>query len=163
MRSMHSPLVSPEYISRSASTLTHHRTISGCGLSPGTSVVDYGSMRSDSRVESALTVRAPDRGGSPPLTPFPPWVSEEEDEGDEECENRTWEGSTTRTDGKRHSYDGSHVPVTIVRVEGRWVVSSVIHGLVLALQFTVTLGVFSALMWITVWKENEPGNDFDDW
>ncbi|KAM0226388.1 hypothetical protein ACHAQD_000308 [Fusarium lateritium] len=163
MRSAHSSLVSPEYLSRSASTLTHHRAISGSCLSPGTSVVDYGSMRSDSRAESALTVRAPERGGSPPLTPFPPWVSEEEDEGDEDCENRTWEGSTTRTDGKRHSYDGSHVPLTIVRVEGRSVVSSVIHGLVLALQFTVTLGVFSALMWITVWKEDEPGNDFGDW
>ena len=55
------------------------------------------------------------------------------------------------------------MPVTIVRVGGRWVVSSVIHGLVLVLQFAVTLGVFSALMWITVWKENEPGNDFDNW
>lgn len=117
-------------------------------------------MHSEARTESALTIRPPtERGGTPPLTPFPPWVSEEEDEGDEECENRTWENSTT----KRHSYDGGHVPVTIVRVEGRWVVSSVIHGLVLVLQFAVTLGVFSALMWITVWKENEPGNDFDNW
>lgn len=117
-------------------------------------------MHSEARTESALTIRPPtERGGTPPLTPFPPWVSEEEDEGDEECENRTWENSTT----KRHSYDGGHVPVTIVRVEGRWVVSSVIHGLVLVLQFAVTLGVFNALMWITVWKENEPGNDFDNW
>lgn len=119
-------------------------------------------MHSDKRTESALTIRPPttlERGGSPPLTPFPPWVSEEEVEGDEEGENRTWEGSTT----KRHSYDGGHVPVSIVRVEGRWVVSSVVHGLVLVLQFAVTLGVFGALMWITVWKENEPGNDFDNW
>jgi hypothetical protein len=53
--------------------------------------------------------------------------------------------------------------VTIMRVEGRWVVISVVHGLVLVLQFAVTLGVFSALMWVTVWKENEPGNDFDNW
>ncbi|KAF4447502.1 hypothetical protein F53441_8986 [Fusarium austroafricanum] len=170
--SMRSSLVSPEMLSRSASTITHHRNLSATGPSPGTSLasIDYGSMHSDARgdstrAESALTIRASttlDRGGSPPLTPFPPWVSEE-DEGDGECENRTWEGSTTRTDGKRHSYDGGHVPVTIVRVEGRWVVSSVIHGLVLALQFAVTLCVFSALMWITVWKENEPGNDFDNW
>ncbi|KAF5670522.1 hypothetical protein FHETE_4429 [Fusarium heterosporum] len=163
MRPTRSSLASPEYLSRSASTLTHHRTISGSGLSPGTSVIDYGSMRSDSRAESSLTIRPTERGGSPPLTPFPPWVSEEEDEGDEDCRNRTWEGSTTRMDGKRHSYDGSHVPLMFVRVEGRWVVSSVIHGLVLVLQFTVTLAVFGALMWITVWKENEPGNDFDEW
>jgi hypothetical protein len=161
--SMRSSLVFPDLLSRSASSATHHRNISGSGPSPGTSLasIDY-----PSRAESALTIRAPtahERGGSPPLTPFPPWVSEEEDEGDGECENRNWEGSMTRTDGKRHSYDGGHVPVTIMRVEGRWVVSSVVHGLVLVLQFAVTLGVFSALMWVTVWKENEPGNDFDNW
>ncbi|KAH7185885.1 uncharacterized protein B0J16DRAFT_372641 [Fusarium flagelliforme] len=162
-RLTHSSLVSPEFITRSASASSpqHHRTVSGSRPSP--SSIDYGSMHSEARTESALTVRPPtstlERGGTPPLTPFPPWVSEEEDEGDEECENRTWENSTT----KRHSYDGGHVPVTIVRVEGRWVVSSVIHGLVLVLQFAVTLCVFSALMWITVWKENEPGNDFDNW
>ncbi|RGP77487.1 hypothetical protein FLONG3_4406 [Fusarium longipes] len=160
----HSSLVSPELLSRSASTTLphhqHHRNISASRPSP--SSIDYGSMHSEARAESALTIRPPttlERGGSPPLTPFPPWVSEEEDEGEDECENRTWEGSTT----KRHSYDGGHVPVTILHVEGRWVVSSVMHGLVLALQFAVTLGVFGALMWITVWKENEPGNDFDDW
>ncbi|KAF5667780.1 integral peroxisomal membrane [Fusarium circinatum] len=161
--SMRSSLVSPDLLSRSASSATHHRNISASGPSPGTSLasIDY-----PSRAESALTIRAPttlERGGSPPLTPFPPWVSEEEDEGDGDCENRNWEGSTTRTDGKRHSYDGGHVPVSISRVEGRWVVSSVVHGLVLVSQFVVTLGVFSALMWVTVWKENEPGNDFDNW
>ncbi|QPC69591.1 hypothetical protein HYE68_000343 [Fusarium pseudograminearum] len=164
-RSTHSSLFSPDLLPRSASAVPHHqqhhRNISVSRPSP--SSIDYGSMHSEARAESALTVRPPttlERGGSPPLTPFPPWVSEEEDEGEEECENRTWgENSTT----KRHSYDGGHVPVTILRVEGKWVVSSVIHGLVLALQFAVTLGVFSALMWITVWKENEPGNDFDNW
>ncbi|KAJ4254387.1 hypothetical protein NW762_009982 [Fusarium torreyae] len=164
LRSPRSSLLSPDLLSRSASTVAHHRNISGSGPSPGTSLqsADYGSLRSENRAESSLTVRPPtniERGGSPPLTPFPPWVSEDEDE---ECETRAWEGYTTRTD-KRQSYDGGHVPVTIVRVEGRWIVSSVIHGLVLALQFTVTLGVFSALMWVTVWKENEPGNDFDEW
>ncbi|XEV04230.1 hypothetical protein FSHL1_009517 [Fusarium sambucinum] len=164
-RSTHSSLFSPDLVPRSASTAPHHpqhhRNISIFRPSP--SSIDYGSIHSEARTESALTIRPPtttlSRGGSPPLTPFPPWVSEEEDEGDEECENRTWENSTT----KRHSCDGGHVPVTILRVEGKWVVSSVIHGLVLALQFAVTLGVFSALMWITVWKENEPGNDFDNW
>ncbi|CAG7562130.1 unnamed protein product [Fusarium equiseti] len=137
-RSTHSSLVSSEFITRSvsASSPQHHRTVSGSRPSP--SSIDYGSMHSEARTESALTIRPPtstlERGGTPPLTPFPPWVSEEEDEGDEECENRTWENSTT----KRHSYDGGHVPVTIVRVEG-------------------------SLLWITVWKENEPGNDFDNW
>ncbi|UZP37212.1 hypothetical protein NXS19_005028 [Fusarium pseudograminearum] len=136
-RSTHSSLFSPDLLPRSASAVPHHqqhhRNISVSRPSP--SSIDYGSMHSESRAESALTVRPPttlERGGSPPLTPFPP-------------------------------YDGGHVPVTILRVEGKWVVSSVIHGLVLALQFAVTLGVFSALMWITVWKENEPGNDFDNW
>ncbi|KAF4345921.1 hypothetical protein FBEOM_63 [Fusarium beomiforme] len=163
--SMRSSIVSPNILSRSASTATHHRSISASGPSPGTSLasIDYRS-----RTESALTIRAPatlERGGTPPLTPFPPWVSdeEEEDESDGDCENRNWERSTTRTDGKRHSYDGGNVSVTIARVEGRWIVSSVIHGLVLVLQFAVTLGVFSALMWVAVWKKNEPGNDFDNW
>ncbi|KAF5648358.1 integral peroxisomal membrane [Fusarium sp. NRRL 52700] len=99
--SMRSSLVSPDLLSRSASSATYHRNISGFGPSPGTSLasIDY-----PSRAESALTIRAPttlERGDSPPLTPFPPWVSEEEDEGGEDCENRNWEGSTTRTDGKR--------------------------------------------------------------
>ncbi|KAF5022028.1 hypothetical protein F66182_5911 [Fusarium sp. NRRL 66182] len=152
-RSARSSLVSPDLPSRSASAFTHHRAISNSGPSPGTSLqsADYGSML---RAESAQTVRAQERDRSPPLTPFPPWVSEDD--------QRVWEGSTMRIDGKGQSYyDGQ--PVTIVRFEGRWVVSSVVHGLVLALQFTVTLGVFSALMWVTVWEENEPGNDFDDW
>ncbi|GKT98015.1 hypothetical protein FLAG1_00788 [Fusarium langsethiae] len=164
-RSTHSSLFSPDLLPCSASTAPHHHHQHHRNLSvprPSPSSIGYGSLHSEARTESVLTIRPPttvERGRSPPLTPFPPWVSEEEDEGDEECENRTWENSTT----KRHSYDGGHVPVTILRVEGKWVVSSVIHGLVLVLQFAVTLGVFSALMWITLWKENEPGNDFDNW
>ncbi|EEU47261.1 uncharacterized protein NECHADRAFT_77531 [Fusarium vanettenii 77-13-4] len=105
--------------------------------------------------------------GTPPLTPFPPfarWVSDDEDNS---CDVRRWEESvqrsTSQMDNKQHSYDGRHVPVTIVRLEGRWIISSAIHGFVLVTQFAVSLGVFSALMWVTVWKEDEPGNDFTEW
>ncbi|KAJ4327533.1 hypothetical protein N0V84_002061 [Fusarium piperis] len=131
---------------------------------------DYGSIRSErseERADSTETVRGPltvDRGGTPPLTPFPRWVSDDEDES---CDVQGWDESvqqsTSRMDGKRHSYDNGHIPVTIVRLEGRWVISSAIHGFVLVMQFAVSLGVFSALMWVTVWKEDEPGNDFTEW
>lgn len=101
------------------------------------------------------------------MTPFPPfarWVSDDEDNS---CDVRRWDESvqqsTSRMDNKQHSYDGRHVPVTIVRLEGRWIISSAIHGFVLVTQFVVSLGVFSALMWVTVWKEDEPGNDFTEW
>ncbi|RMJ13518.1 hypothetical protein CDV36_006802 [Fusarium kuroshium] len=125
---------------------------------------DYGSIRSerpDERADSTETVRGPlslDRGGTPPLTPFPRWVSDEDED-----DVRAWdEQSTSRMDNKL-GFDGRNVPVTVVRLEGRWIVSSAIHGFVLAMQFAVSLGVFSALMWVTVWKEDEPGNDFTEW
>ncbi|KAM5346440.1 hypothetical protein ACJ41O_009445 [Fusarium nematophilum] len=171
-------LVSPDLHSRSASsTIAHRRNIYGTSLelrSPPIAAslpsVDHASLHSqqlpDARAESAETVRGPiilDRGSTPPLTPFPPWVSDENEE-EEECEARGWEESVQRTasraDGKRRSYDAGRVPLTVVRVEGRLIVSSIIHGFVLALQSVVALAVFCALMWATVWKENESDNDF---
>lgn len=134
------------------------------GPSPDFLAPDYGSIRSErpeERADSTETVRGPlDRGGTPPLTPFPRWVSDDEDDV------RGWDGSvqrsTSRMDNKL-GYDGRNVPVTVVRLEGRWIISSAIHGFVLMMQFAVSLGVFSALMWVTVWKEDEPGNDFTEW
>ncbi|RSL53573.1 hypothetical protein CEP54_010322 [Fusarium duplospermum] len=128
--------------------------------------LDYGSIRSErpeERADSTETVRGPlslDRGGTPPLTPFPRWVSDDED--DVRGWDESVQQSTSRMDNK-HGYDGRNVPVTIVRLEGRWIISSAIHGFVLVMQFAVSLGVFSALMWVTVWKEDEPGNDFTEW
>lgn len=164
-----SSLVSPV---RSA-IITQQRNYSGPSpdfLAPPLSAslvsADYGSIRSEppeERADSTETVRGPltlDRGGTPPLTPFPRWVSDDEDDV------RGWDGSvqqSTRMDNKQHGYDGRHIPVTIVRLEGRWIISSAIHGFVLVTQFAVSLGVFSALMWVTVWKEDEPGNDFTEW
>ncbi|WAO86463.1 Hypothetical protein NCS54_00373700 [Fusarium falciforme] len=168
-----SSLVSPVR----STTITQQRNYSGPSpdfLAPPLSAslvsADYGSIRSEppeERADSTETVRGPltlDRGGTPPLTPFPRWVSD--DEGDS-CDVRGWEESvqqsTSRMDNKQHGYDGRHIPVTIVRLEGRWIISSAIHGFVLVMQFAVSLGVFSALMWVTVWKEDEPGNDFTEW
>lgn len=176
LQSAPSSLVSPV---RSVATPTQQQQRNYSGPSPdflapplSASLVsaDYGSIRSErpeERADSTETVRGPltlDRGGTPPLTPFPRWVSDDEDES---CDVRGWDESvqqcTSRMDGKRHSYDNGHVPVTVVRLEGRWIISSAIHGFVLVMQFAVSLGVFSALMWVTVWKEDEPGNDFTEW
>lgn len=168
-----SSLVSPVR----STTITQQRNYSGPSpdfLAPPLSAslvsADYGSIRSEppeERADSTETVRGPltlDRGGTPPLTPFPRWVSDDEDDS---CDVRGWEESvqqsTSRMNNKQHSYDGRHVPVTIVRLEGRWIISSAIHGFVLVTQFAVSLGVFSALMWVTVWKEDEPGSDFTEW
>ncbi|KAJ3467527.1 hypothetical protein MRS44_005091 [Fusarium solani] len=168
-----SSLVSPVR----STTITQQRNYSGPSpdfLAPPLSAslvsADYGSIRSEppeERADSTETVRGPltlDRGGTPPLTPFPRWVSNDEDDS---CDVRGWEESvqqsTSRMDNKQHSYDGRHVPVTIVRLEGRWIISSAIHGFVLVTQFAVSLGVFSALMWVTVWKEDEPASDFTEW
>ncbi|KAH7271130.1 hypothetical protein B0J15DRAFT_389085 [Fusarium solani] len=145
-----SSLVSPVR----STTITQQRNYSGPSpdfLAPPLSAslvsADHGSIR-----------------GTPPLTPFPRWVSDDEDDS---CDVRGWEESvqqsTSRMDNKQHSYDGRHVPVTIVRLEGRWIISSAIHGFVLVTQFAVSLGVFSALMWVTVWKEDEPASDFTEW
>ncbi|KAM0440017.1 hypothetical protein ACHAPT_001119 [Fusarium lateritium] len=172
LQSAPSSLVSPV---RSTVTLTQQRNYSNLSpdllappLSASLASADYGSLRSErheERADSTETVRGPlDRGRTPPLTPFPPWVSEDEDES---CEIRGWGGSvqrsTSRMNGKQHGYDGGHVPVTVVRLEGRWIISSAIHGFFLALQFAVALAVFSALMWVTVSKEDEPENDFTEW
>lgn len=53
--------------------------------------------------------------------------------------------------------------MTTVGMEARWVLSSVVHALVLAMQFVVTLAVFSALMWVAVTQKGNEDVEFWEW
>ncbi|KAF4459700.1 hypothetical protein FALBO_13550 [Fusarium albosuccineum] len=170
----------PDFVARSASTASHQRNTSVTSLDTtgsllGASLPAVGNVSiryelPEERAESTETVRGSldrERGATPPLTPFPPFLLGPRERDEEAYDPCVWEGSMQLSEsvahGKRQSYDGGHVPVTVMRIESRWVINSVMHGFVLALQFVVALGVFGALMWVTVWKENEPGNDFAEW
>lgn len=117
------------------------------------------------RSASAATVRGPsacERGPTPPLTPFPPWVGNSDD--GEESEAREWEGPHHQRDhptnkrgneGHGHEHHVAH--------EKKWLFSSVIHGVVLALQAATALAIFSAMAFIIVWKKNKGEADFWSW
>ncbi|KAF4983899.1 hypothetical protein FZEAL_775 [Fusarium zealandicum] len=181
IRSTHSSIVSSDLPYRSTSTLAHHRNISGVSpdlFSPNIAAsfksVDHGSVRSERpepRAESAETVRGPvilERGATPPLTPFPPWVSEDEDE--ERC-NRQWQGTVeihdSRAGNKRQSLDCGHIPLVVMRVEASRIISSAIHGFVLALQSVIALAVFGALIMASPTRSldtrKSPNSDYRLW
>lgn len=41
--------------------------------------------------------------------------------------------------------------------------SSIMHGVVLAIQGSMTLAVFSALIWVTIWQKDDSDLEFWDW
>lgn len=50
-----------------------------------------------------------------------------------------------------------------MELETRWLLSSILHGVVLALQFSIALAVFSALMSVAVWKKPDSDVQFWEW
>ncbi|KAK7418205.1 hypothetical protein QQZ08_011358 [Neonectria magnoliae] len=113
------------------------------------------------RATSADTIRGPTRDRDatpPPLTPFPPWRGDSEDE----WEHRRWQDAG-RESPKRQRDDEGGAPFAVVGFESRWILSSILHGVVLLLQFVVALAVFSALMWVAVCKQSEDDTQFWEW
>lgn len=94
---------------------------------------------------SSGTVRGPERGNTPPLTPFPPWISESEEEDGQ------WDGNNVAA-GRRRVRSGHSV-------QGG---GSVMHSFVLAVQSIVSLAVFSALACVLVW-EDESDKGTEEW
>ncbi|KAF7561253.1 hypothetical protein G7046_g2878 [Stylonectria norvegica] len=115
----------------------------------------------EERAASTETVRGP--RVTPPLTPFPPWVSGSE--GGEDCDVRGWgvvNGQERGAGESRGGYEDGRL-ATMVGLEGRWLLSSVMHGVVLAMQCAAALIVFAALAWMSVWKMGEEDSGFWQW
>ncbi|KAF7552468.1 hypothetical protein G7Z17_g4314 [Cylindrodendrum hubeiense] len=115
------------------------------------------------RPSSTGTVRGPttERRSPPPLTPFPPWIGDSE----EEWQARGWQdpNQAMRAAPKRQRESIRYAPFAVVEVETRWLLSSIIHGIVLALQFSIALAVFSALISVAIWKKPDTDVRFWDW
>ncbi|KAI5464821.1 hypothetical protein BGZ63DRAFT_421815 [Mariannaea sp. PMI_226] len=103
------------------------------------------------RSASAETVRGPTTSRhylTPPLTRFPPWAGDSD--GDCEC------GQRDRDRTKRSG-------LSVIGVEGRWLLNCIMHAMVLAMQFIATLVVLSALMWMAVWQKSDEDVEFWEW
>lgn len=115
------------------------------------------------RPSSTDTVRGPttERESTPPLTPFPPWI----DDSEEDWQARGWQDGHqgNRAAPKRQRESIRYAPFAVVEAETRWLLSSILHGVVLALQFSIALAVFSALMSVAVWKKPDSDVQFWEW
>ncbi|KAH7175850.1 hypothetical protein EDB81DRAFT_896551 [Dactylonectria macrodidyma] len=116
------------------------------------------------RPSSTDTVLGPTtapRDLTPPLTPFPPLMNESEDEWQPPEWRDLSQGTCLMPSRRRGST--RYTPFAILEVETRWLLSSILHGIVLALQFSVALAVFSALLSVAVWKKPDADVQFWDW
>ncbi|KAH6894210.1 hypothetical protein B0T10DRAFT_479827 [Thelonectria olida] len=118
------------------------------------------------RSASAETVRGPTRPRSVqsevPLIPFPPWDGNLEGE----YPSPRWQGGNHNGAHRQYGSGGRGArlhELSLIGMENRWILSSVIHGLLLAMQFIVTLVVFSALIWVAVWQKGDEDVEFWEW
>lgn len=106
-----------------------------------------------------------ERGATPPLTPFPPWISDEEDE-EEVVPVRRWEGPNaveSLTLVKNRGEVLRHNRPSTVESRHQWLFHSIIDGFILVLQTVTALGVLSALVSITAWKRTDFAVDIWLW
>ncbi|CAM1502338.1 Fc.00g043220.m01.CDS01 [Cosmosporella sp. VM-42] len=129
------------------------------------------------RSPSAATVRGPstsDKARTPPLTPFPPWISDSESISGEESEGEVWmetnrhsvlEPLKRHEEHDEHQHQDQHddTQSTVTRFDSKWLFNSIMHGVILALQFLTSLAVFSALAWVSIWTKSEGNAEFWDW
>lgn len=108
-----------------------------------------------------------ERGATPPLTPFPPWISDSEDEQEEQVvQVRRWEGPNAveaLTLVKNRGEALRHNRPSTVESRHQWLFHSIIDGVILVLQTTTALGVLSALVSITAWKRTDLAVDLWLW
>jgi hypothetical protein len=93
------------------------------------------------------------------LTPFPPWISDSEDE--EEVQVRRWTGpnaveALTLVKNRGKVYRNT-------RPHRQWALHSIIDGFILAVQTLTALTVFSALISVAVWKCSDSSADLYLW
>ncbi|KPM39697.1 hypothetical protein AK830_g6872 [Neonectria ditissima] len=158
-------MASPDLPGVAALAPQHHRftsRISPVSLDPASPTSSEARWElGGRRVPSADTIRGPTRDREatpPPLTPFPPWRG---DSGDE-WGHRGWQDEGQRRPKQQLDEEG-HETFAVVRVDGRWLLSAILHGVVLLLQFVVALAVFSALMWVAVCKKSKEDAQFWEW
>lgn len=139
----------------------------------------YGSLSSrpdcgHDRSESTETVRGVPTStegtgtASNPLTPFPRYISGETYSSVDEplITERSPFGSVRTLDfGTLNERSNPRIQPTLMltSTSHKGMLSSVIHGVILGLQCTVMLAVFSSVVWVTVWKHTESSRDFWDW
>lgn len=51
----------------------------------------------------------------------------------------------------------------VMSTKCRRMLPSIMHGVILAIQGAVTLAVFSALIWVTIWKKSDSDPEFWNW